>query len=137
MKMRRNSSSSRNPDRPNAPSPTDAGTDPLPFIESRKGGLYIRVKLTPRASREKVDGIAGDALKIRITAPPVEGEANRALVNFLSGLTKLSKSSFSIAPASLKSKLKLVKVEGASEKELRASLSAALGSSGITPEANP
>jgi len=52
----------------------------------------------------------------------VEGEANKSLIRFLSGLTGLSKSSFSITPASLKSKDKTIKVVGASEAELCAAL---------------
>jgi len=101
-------------------------------VESRAAGLYIRVRLAPRASHEKADGVVNNALKVRITAPPVEGEANRALIRFLSGLTGLPKSSFSIAPGSLKSKDKNVKVEGASEKELCAALKSGLRASGLT-----
>jgi len=104
----------------------------LPFVESKPGGLYLRVRLVPRASQEKVDGIVNNALKIRLTAPPVEGEANKSLIRFLSGLTGLPKSSFSIAPGSLKSKLKLVKVEGPREKELCTALRSALLASGLT-----
>jgi uncharacterized protein (TIGR00251 family) len=45
--------------------------------------LLLRVSLQPRASHDAIVGPHGDALKIRITAPPVEGKANRHLQKFL------------------------------------------------------
>ena len=58
------------------------------------GGVRLAVRLTPRASRNGVDGIAVDAndrplLKLRLVAPPVEGAANVALVAFLSDALSL------------------------------------------------
>jgi len=60
------------------------------------GGVRLAVRLTPRASRNGVDGIAVDAndrplLKLRLVAPPVEGAANVALVAFLSDALGLRK----------------------------------------------
>lgn len=45
--------------------------------------LILTVRLQPRASRDEIVGPHGDALKIRITAPPVEGKANTHLLKFL------------------------------------------------------
>ena len=45
--------------------------------------LVLNVHLQPRASRDELVGIAGETLKIRIAAPPVDGEANERLINFL------------------------------------------------------
>jgi uncharacterized protein (TIGR00251 family) len=45
--------------------------------------LILHVQLQPRASRDEFAGIHGNALKIRLTAPPVDGKANAALVAFL------------------------------------------------------
>jgi uncharacterized protein len=46
-------------------------------------GIVINVRVVPRASRNEVAGVQGDALRIRLQAPPVEGKANAALVRFL------------------------------------------------------
>ena len=45
--------------------------------------LILRVQVQPRASRDEFAGLHGDALKIRLTAPPVDGKANAALADFL------------------------------------------------------
>jgi uncharacterized protein (TIGR00251 family) len=45
--------------------------------------LLLRVHAQPRASRSEIAGLHGDALKIRVAAPPVDGEANEALCKFL------------------------------------------------------
>ena len=65
------------------------------------GGVRLVVRLTPRASRNGVDGVAADAdgrliLKLRLTAPPVEGAANRALVEYLAGALGLRKADIMI-----------------------------------------
>jgi uncharacterized protein (TIGR00251 family) len=45
--------------------------------------LILRVQVQPRARREEFAGLHGDALKVRLTAPPVDGKANAALIAFL------------------------------------------------------
>ncbi len=88
-----------------------------PFISSTPKGLFIILKIQPRASRNQVDGVQNGALKVRLTAPPIEGEANRALLDFLSDILRLRKSALSIE-AGLKSREKRVKVEGIKLEEL-------------------
>ena len=46
-------------------------------------GVVVNVRVVPRAPRSLVQGLLGDALKIRLAAPPVEGKANTELVRFL------------------------------------------------------
>jgi uncharacterized protein len=53
------------------------------FFRPHPNGVYLHVKVQPRASQNQVDGPLGDELKIRITAPPVDAAANEALVRFL------------------------------------------------------
>ena len=53
------------------------------FLESHARGVILRLRVVPRASRNEVGEILGDSLKVRLTAPPVEGKANRALLKFL------------------------------------------------------
>ncbi len=55
---------------------------PLWIVEDEEGCSFL-VRVAPRGRRDEIIGLHGDALKVRLTAPPVEGRANRALVKFL------------------------------------------------------
>lgn len=66
-----------------------------------QGGVRLALRLTPRASRNGVDGVAADAegrpiLKLRLVAPPVEGAANEALIGFLAKTLSLRKADIAI-----------------------------------------
>lgn len=52
-------------------------------LEEREGGVLLRVKVQPRASRSAILGAQGGRIRIALTAPPVEGAANQALVKYL------------------------------------------------------
>lgn len=56
-----------------------------------EGYGLLRVYVVPRASRNKLCGFHGDALKIAITAAPVDGKANKAIISFLAKLFSLRK----------------------------------------------
>lgn len=47
--------------------------------------LLLSVHVQPKASRDRLDGVHGERLKVRITAPPVDGRANAHLLEFLAG----------------------------------------------------
>jgi uncharacterized protein (TIGR00251 family) len=66
-----------------------------------ESGVRLALRLTPRASRNGVDGIVADAegrplLKLRLVAPPVEGAANEALIAFLAKTLALRKADIAI-----------------------------------------
>ena len=54
-------------------------------------GAVIRVKVLPRSSRTEIAGKTDGVYRIKLTAPPVEGKANKALINFLAKKTGLPK----------------------------------------------
>lgn len=52
-------------------------------IKDRSGDVELRIHCQPRASKTEIVGLHGDALKVRLIAPPVEGQANTELCQFL------------------------------------------------------
>ena len=66
---------------------------PISYAENTPEGCLLRVKAQPRASKNEISGILGDALKIRIIAPPVDSAANIALRDFLARELGVAKSS--------------------------------------------
>ena len=83
------------------------------FLSLIPGGLRIRVRLQPRAAHNRIVGQHGDSLKAQVTAPPVEGEANRALARLLADALGVPKGKVSVAVGG-RSRNKLVQVEGLS-----------------------
>lgn len=55
-------------------------------IKEDKDGVSFRVRVQPRASRDQLAGVMDGALRVRLTAPPVDGKANEACIKFLAGL---------------------------------------------------
>jgi len=62
------------------------------FYEWQHDDLLLRIKVQPKASKDEFCEIMGERLKIRITAPPVDGKANQHLIKFLAKQFKVSKS---------------------------------------------
>ncbi|MGE4489636.1 MAG: DUF167 domain-containing protein [Kiritimatiellales bacterium] len=69
----------------------------MDFIKETAKGLLLPVRAVPRASKNEIQGVHGDALKIRLQAPPVEGKANLALIRFLSDTLDLPRARISVA----------------------------------------
>ncbi|HOG17006.1 MAG TPA: DUF167 domain-containing protein [Syntrophales bacterium] len=90
-------------------------------VHQTEKGASFQVQVVPRASRTEVAGLHGNALKLRVAAPPVEGKANEEIVRFLAGLLGLRKADVSIT-AGLTSKRKTVLVRGTTAKDLRSAL---------------
>lgn len=55
----------------------------MTWLTETADGVLLRIQAQPKASRSEVSGVHGDRLKIRIAAPPVDGEANEELIRFL------------------------------------------------------
>jgi uncharacterized protein (TIGR00251 family) len=80
------------------------------------GPLRLRVRLTPRSGRDRIDGWAPDAeggrvLRARVAAPPAEGAANAALIALLAKSLGVPKSAVAIVSGAT-SRLKIVEIEG-------------------------
>lgn len=90
-------------------------------INDTASGATFSVRLHPRAKKNAITGTLGDALKISLTAPPVEGKANQACIDFLADLLKLPRSSITIA-AGQASRNKLIRISGVSAADVAARL---------------
>ena len=96
----------------------------IPVTESAKG-LTFSIKVHPRARKNAITGIVGDALKLSLTAPPVEGRANQAVIEFFSDLFQIPRSSVTIASGET-SRNKVVRVAGVSRAVVEQRLAAAV-----------
>lgn len=54
-----------------------------PWLRVLAGAVEVKVRVVPRSSRDRVAGVLGDRLKLQVTSPPVEGEANRAVLDLM------------------------------------------------------
>jgi len=87
-------------------------------VQETAAGVTFRVKIQPRAKRNAVVGELGDALKVALTAPPVEGRANEACIELFAELLQLPRSSITIVSGH-SSRNKVIRVGGISVEELR------------------
>ena len=67
------------------------------FFEERDGGVSLRVRVKPRASRSRVLGVRSGELEVAVAAPPVDGAANEELVRVLAEHFDVTKSAIAIA----------------------------------------
>ncbi|MBW2603636.1 MAG: YggU family protein [Deltaproteobacteria bacterium] len=68
----------------------------MPFIQENSNGIILKVFVQPRSSKNMIAGRHGDALKIKLTAPPVDGAANKMCIQHLAKWLKITKSSIEI-----------------------------------------
>lgn len=90
-------------------------------------GLLLKVKVTPRGSVNSVLGVSEGALRLRLTAPPVEGAANAAARDFLADLLGLPRRAVELARGQ-SNRAKVFRIEGLESSALRTRLGAALRS---------
>ena len=81
-------------------------------------GVTIPVRVAPRAGRTALDGVVEGALRVRLAAPPVEGAANRVLVEFLANLLGVPKRDVAIVRGE-RGRQKLVQVRGLDADQVR------------------
>lgn len=80
--------------------------------------MKLKVFIQPNAKNNEVVGLHGDSIKIKIKAPPVDGEANLALIRFLSQQLGIPQKNFTLLHGQ-KGKNKLIEIESSfTEKEL-------------------
>jgi hypothetical protein len=86
-------------------------------VHELNGRVRLSVRVQPRASANGIAGIHGNSLKIRLTAPPVEGAANDALVIFLADTFAVPRRAIKIL-AGESSRSKIVEIEGVTERDV-------------------
>lgn len=94
----------------------------ITFSRQGDGAVSFAVKLVPRASKSEIAGIEGDAVKVRVKAPPVEGKANEALIRFLADVLDVSRSQVEIVSGHA-SRKKVVRIRGVSTDRIEKALS--------------
>ena len=85
----------------------------IPLQETARG-ITFAVKVHPRARKNAITGQAGDALKLALTAPPVDGKAKQAAIEFFADLFAIPRSSVTIASGET-SRNKIVRIAGISK----------------------
>ncbi|RJO63590.1 MAG: YggU family protein [Myxococcales bacterium] len=81
------------------------------WMEEKNGRVVVHLLVQPRASRDEIAGLRDDRLKVRLKAPPVDGEANAALLAFLARRLGAPKSALTLV-AGQTGRRKTVAVEG-------------------------
>lgn len=89
----------------------------LLFVEEKEGAVLFKVRVQPRASKDELAGTYGDALRLRLAAPPVEGQANEACCAFLARLLGVPRGKVAVVGGRT-SRSKLVRVEGITARQV-------------------
>ena len=87
-------------------------------IIEQQGSIRFPVRVQPRASRSEIVGVHGDALKVRLAAPPVDGAANAALVELLAAALGVPRRCVQIVSGAT-SRGKIVEVSGVAVENIR------------------
>jgi len=91
----------------------------MPYLRTLPdGSLLLKLYVQPRSSKNELTGLHNDALKLRLTTPPVEGKANKAVITFLAKRLHLPKSAVTIK-SGLQSREKHIIISNCEEKAVR------------------
>ncbi len=93
-------------------------------IRETPQGAVFTVKVHPRARKNAITGAVGDAVKLALTAPPVDGKANQAVVEFFAVFFQIPRSSVTITSGET-SRLKTVRITGLAAEQIRQKLAQA------------
>ena len=88
------------------------------WLRATAGGAILTLHIQPGAKRSEIAGLHGDALKIRLAAPPVDGKANACLIDFLADRLGRPKSAFELVSGHT-SRAKRVAVDGIGPAEIQ------------------
>jgi uncharacterized protein (TIGR00251 family) len=94
-------------------------------IRDTPAGATFALRVHPRARKNAITGVAGNALKVALTAPPVEGKANQACIEFLAQFLNVPRASVTIV-AGQSSRKKVVRVAGRTAAQLEERLRAVI-----------
>lgn len=89
----------------------------IPIRDTPQGATFA-IKVHPRAKKNAIAGEVGDAIKLALTAPPVEGKANEACIKFLADILDVPRSSVTIVSGET-TRQKVIRVAGLSADEAR------------------
>lgn len=95
-------------------------------IKEERGSVFFKVRVLPRSSKNQIVGYYGDAVKIRLTAAPLEGKANEACRVFLAEILSVPRARIEIVTGQT-SRNKLIKVTGVSAHRVTQVFSQACG----------
>jgi len=93
----------------------------IPIHETDSGATFA-IRIHPRAKKNAITGELGDALKVALTAPPIDGRANEACIEFFAKLFAVQGSAVSIASGET-NRNKVIRVTGLSAGMVRSKLS--------------
>ena len=95
----------------------------MPWLTDTPAGAILNLRIVPRAAKNAIQGEHGDALKIRLCAPPVDGAANAALIEFLAETFDLPRARVQLLSGQT-SRNKRVLLSGCSSSSVRSLLNA-------------
>ena len=90
----------------------------VPWVQATGDGAILILHVQPGAKRTEVAGLHGDALKIRLAAPPVDGKANEALVAFLAGRLGIPRARVALV-AGATARAKRLRIDGITAETIR------------------
>jgi uncharacterized protein (TIGR00251 family) len=95
--------------------------DSFNFAEDIADGCTLAVRLHPGAKKNDVTGLHAGAVKISLTAPPVDGRANEALIEFVASLLRIPRARVALV-SGMTSRMKMLRITGKSAAEVQAAL---------------